>query len=70
MGQVATIRRVGGPTQVSRKNSVKRVVVEVNVRGRDLGGMVQEARDKLAPLAAELPAGHWIEQGESTVRSW
>ena len=63
LGQVADIRRVEGPAQVSRENSMRRVVVEANVRGRDLGGVVREAQRSLAQLASDLPAGYWIEYG-------
>jgi len=63
LGQVADIRRVEGPAQISRENSMRRVVVEANIRGRDLGSVVREAQEKLAPLARDLPAGYWVEYG-------
>jgi cobalt-zinc-cadmium resistance protein CzcA len=63
LGQVAAIRRIEGPAQISRENNMRRVVVEANVRGRDLGGFVGEAERRLAALTAELPAGYWIEYG-------
>jgi len=63
LGQVASIRRVEGPAQVSRENGMRRVVVETNVRGRDLGGFVADARRALAGVEAELPPGYWIEYG-------
>ncbi len=63
LGQVASIRRLEGPAQISRENNMRRVVVEANVRSRDLGGFVAEARDRMAGLAAELPPGYWIEYG-------
>jgi cobalt-zinc-cadmium resistance protein CzcA len=63
LGQVAAIRRVEGPAQISRENGMRRVVVEANVRGRDLGGFVAEAQRGLAALEAELPVGYWVEYG-------
>lgn len=63
LGQIARIRRVEGPAQISRENNMRRVVVEANVRDRDLGGFVNEAREGLGGLADELPAGYWIEYG-------
>jgi cobalt-zinc-cadmium resistance protein CzcA len=63
LGQVAALRRVEGPAQISREDFMRRVVVEVNVRDRDLGGFASEAREKLAPLSEALPAGTWIEYG-------
>jgi len=63
LGQVAALRRVEGPAQISRENGMRRVVVETNVRGRDLGGFVTEAQERLAELAQSLPPGYWIEYG-------
>jgi cobalt-zinc-cadmium resistance protein CzcA len=63
LGQVAVVRRVEGPAQISRENGMRRVVVETNVRGRDLGGFVAEARQRLAPTTDALPAGYWLEYG-------
>ena len=61
--QLAELARVEGPAQVSRENGMRRVVVETNVRGRDLGGFVKEAQAALAELTAELPPGYWLEYG-------
>jgi cobalt-zinc-cadmium resistance protein CzcA len=63
LAQVATIDVVEGPMQVSREKGMRRVVVETNVRGRDLGGFVAEARERLAPLFKSLPAGYFVEYG-------
>jgi cobalt-zinc-cadmium resistance protein CzcA len=63
LGQVARVERSEGPAQISRENSMRRVVVETNVRGRDLGGFVRETEDRLADLTAALPPGYWIEYG-------
>jgi cobalt-zinc-cadmium resistance protein CzcA len=63
LGQLAEVRLVEAPAQVSRENGTRRVVVEANVRGRDLGGFVAEVRERLAPVARELPSGAWLELG-------
>ncbi len=63
LGQVARIERVEGPAQISRENGVRRVVVECNVRDRDLGSFVAEAQEVLAPVQAALPDGSWIDYG-------
>ncbi|HNX50810.1 MAG TPA: CusA/CzcA family heavy metal efflux RND transporter [Thermoanaerobaculaceae bacterium] len=63
LGQVAAISESEGPSQISREKGMRRVVVEVNVRGRDLGGFVAEVQERLAVLERSLPEGTWIEYG-------
>jgi len=63
LAQLADLRVVEAPAQVSREDGMRRVVAEVNVRGRDLGGFVGEARERLAPLVRELPPGYHVEYG-------
>jgi cobalt-zinc-cadmium resistance protein CzcA len=63
LGQIASVRLVEGPMQISRENGMRRVVVEANVRGRDLGGFVADVQDALAPLWRELPTGYFVELG-------
>jgi cobalt-zinc-cadmium resistance protein CzcA len=61
--QVARTSLVEAPAQVSRENGVRRVVVEANVRGRDLGGFVAEVESRLELLTGEMPSGTWLELG-------
>ncbi len=63
LAQVAEIRMVEGPMVVGRENGMRRVVVEANVRGRDLGSFVAEASQALEPLEETLATGYWIELG-------
>ncbi len=63
LGQIAAVKLVEGPTQVSREKGMRRVVVEANVRGRDLGRFAAEAKAALAPLEAGLPPGTFLEFG-------
>jgi len=63
LAQLASIRRVEAPAQVSRENGIRRVVVEANIRGRDLGGFVAEVQERLKPFERELPAGSFLELG-------
>ncbi|AKC88210.1 efflux RND transporter permease subunit [Pseudoxanthomonas suwonensis] len=60
--EVARIETVLGPNQVNRENGKRRVVVTANVRGRDLGGFVDELRGRIA-ADVELPTGYWIDYG-------
>jgi len=59
--QVAQFRFAEGLNQISRENGKRRVVVQANVRGRDVGSFVREATPKVEAIA--LPAGSWIEWG-------
>jgi heavy metal efflux system protein len=63
LGQVARIVPAEGPAQVSRENGMRRVVIEANVRDRDLGGFVADVRAGMRQLAGELPPGYYITYG-------
>ncbi len=63
LGQMAAIHLGDGPAQISRENGMRRVVVETNVRGRDLGGFVAEAQERLRDLEASLPPGYFVRYG-------
>ena len=51
-----------GLNQVSRDNGQRRVVVQANVRGNDLGSFIAEAQSKVA-AQVKLPPGSAIEWG-------
>ncbi|MBF0500822.1 MAG: efflux RND transporter permease subunit [Candidatus Riflebacteria bacterium] len=63
LGQIVKVRRVSSPAEITRERGMRRAVVETNVRGRDLGGFVTEARQKLESVTAELPSGYFVEYG-------
>jgi cobalt-zinc-cadmium resistance protein CzcA len=63
LAQIAEFKLVEAPAQISRENGMRRVVVEANVRGRDLGGFVADVQAVVAPLARSLPPGYWVEYG-------
>jgi Cu(I)/Ag(I) efflux system membrane protein CusA/SilA len=60
LGQLAEIRRVEGPAMVASENGLLVVTVLLNVRGRDVGTFVDEARATVA-RSVPLPAGSYIE---------
>ena len=62
LAEVADIERAPQPNQISRENGKRRVVVTANMRGRDLGSFVAEARRKVAQ-DVDLPTGYWVEYG-------
>ncbi len=61
LSEVARFRYTKGLNQISRENGKRMMTVQVNVRGRDLGGFVTEAQAKIA--AMQLPAGMYIDWG-------
>lgn len=62
LGQVAQVREIVGPVQINREKSQRRWIVQGNVRGRDLGGVVADIRARIAERVT-LPAGYFIEYG-------
>ncbi len=62
LSQLADISVAEGPAQISRQNGHRRIVVECNVRGRDIGSFVTEAQKKIQENV-ELPAGYYLNWG-------
>jgi cobalt-zinc-cadmium resistance protein CzcA len=62
LGQLASLTDEEGPAQISRENGQRRVSVEVNVRDRDIGSFVAEARERVNQRV-QVPAGYTIEWG-------
>lgn len=62
LASVADIRIVDGPNQISRENGKRRVVVQANVRGRDIASVVKDAQATIAK-EVRLPAGSYLEWG-------
>jgi cobalt-zinc-cadmium resistance protein CzcA len=60
--EVATLRRVDGPVKVDREQAQRFVVVQTNVRGRDLVGFVEEAQRAVA-AQLKLPVGYSLTWG-------
>jgi len=61
LGTVAQVEIAEGVNQISRENGKRRIVVQCNVRGRDLGSFVDEAQSQMGAVA--LPAGQWLVWG-------
>jgi cobalt-zinc-cadmium resistance protein CzcA len=59
---LAKIEVNDGPAQISREYAKRRIVVGVNVRGRDLGGFVSELQTRLN-TKLKLPEGYYLEFG-------
>jgi heavy metal efflux system protein len=60
--QIAKLSLLEGPNQISREEGQRRIVIECNVKGRDIGGFVKEAEAKIG-TAVKLPVGYTIQWG-------
>jgi Cu(I)/Ag(I) efflux system membrane protein CusA/SilA len=71
LGEVAQIGVTIGPSMITSENSLLRGTVLMNVRGRDVGGFVDEARRVVAQRVA-MPSGYYMEwsgQYENQIRA-
>ncbi len=62
ISQVADIITEDGPVEISRDAVRRRLLVQCNVRGRDLAGFVAEAQ-RVVEEQVELPAGYMLRWG-------
>ncbi len=62
LAQLALVRVEEGPAQVSREDISRRIVVEANVRGRDLRSFVEDAQARIA-RDLKLPPGYHLKWG-------
>jgi cobalt-zinc-cadmium resistance protein CzcA len=60
--RVADVERFIGPKMISRSKASRRLFVQLNVRGRDMGGVVTEIRRKVAEQV-DMPTGYFVEYG-------
>ncbi|MEC5143037.1 efflux RND transporter permease subunit [Chitinophaga sp. 212800010-3] len=71
LSSVADVKFVDGPPMISSENAMLRGAVLFNVRGRDLGGTVSEAIEKMSKAKGILPQGYYLEwsgQYENLIR--
>lgn len=71
LAQLASISYATGPDMINSENSLLRSIVYLNVKGRDLGGFVEEAKRTL-DKELKLPPGYYIQwsgQWENQVRA-
>lgn len=62
LGQIAEISVVDGTEAVNREFGERRIIVQCNVRGRDIGSFVKEA-EKSIKEKVSLPSGYYIQWG-------
>jgi heavy metal efflux system protein len=63
LSQVAEIRWSEGPAAVYHESLKRRIMVELNVRGRDMVGFVKEAQEKTKEIEESLPPGYSVDWG-------
>lgn len=61
LGQLADVEIVEGPSTINREWARRRIVVQANVRDRDIGSFVGEVREVVG--AIELPDGYYVRYG-------
>ncbi len=61
LGDVVHVSQSDGPAQVSREQGRRRVLLEANVRGRDLASFVRDLQARISQL--KLPPGYYVEYG-------
>jgi Cu/Ag efflux pump CusA len=54
LSDMANIRESSGPNAIHRENLSRRIVVQCNTAGRDLGSIVADIQKRLAPIEAEM----------------
>ena len=62
LGNVASVAMVRGPEAINHENGERRLVVQTNVRGRDVGSFVAEAQRRLEGRV-KMPEGYHLTWG-------
>ncbi len=62
LSRLATISEARAPETINHENAERRLVVQTNIRGRDVGGFVAEAQRRVG-AALQLPTGYRIAWG-------
>ena len=62
LSQLADIVLEDGPAQISRENIHRKISIEANVRGRDLGSFIADVQQAVA-ARVRLPDGYYVEYG-------
>jgi cobalt-zinc-cadmium resistance protein CzcA len=60
--QLADVSMIEGPVQISRQDGIRRIGIEMNISGRDIGSFVTEAKQKIKDNV-KLPAGYYLTWG-------
>ena len=60
--QLASIERIEGPSTITREWQKRRIVIQTNVRGRDVGTFIEELRERI-DRTITMPSGYYISYG-------
>lgn len=63
LGQLARIEEVQGPADLSHENASRLVIVEGNVRSRDMGSFVEDVQELFENGTVALPPGYTVDFG-------
>lgn len=62
LSQIATLRVTDGLNEVQRENGKRFIAVQANVRNRDIGSYVEEAKQRIEQKVV-VPEGYWLVWG-------
>jgi HME family heavy-metal exporter len=63
LAAVADVIRASGPNTINHENVRRRIIVECNTTGRDLGSVVADIKERLRPIESSLKTGYFVEYG-------
>ncbi len=62
LSELARVYRDSGPNTISRENVSRKIVVQANIAGRDIGSVVGEVREKVL-ANVKMPPGYFVSYG-------
>ncbi len=60
LSDVARVEDSSGPNTINRENVRRRIIVQCNTAGRDLGSVVADIQRRLKPIESSLPTGYFV----------
>jgi len=62
LSQVARVEEKTGPLQINRESNQRRWTIQANIRGRDMGSVVNDMKEQIKAQVT-LPPGYYLEYG-------
>jgi cobalt-zinc-cadmium resistance protein CzcA len=62
LSEIAHLKISEGLNEIKRENGKRFIAIQANVRGRDLGSFVEEAKDRIQK-DVKVPDGYWLDWG-------